>query len=150
MAACRGIDHPKSPCDGFPSSRSRTLSSGELGADAKPTTLAIDERLFAYLPWKAYVPVHRPAANTFVHYDDRVEELRRLAAVRDPAEFARISQDTRYGGIDVFVLRERRQGLAWGDVFFQRDQFDDAHWTVDDSLPEDVVVAIRRTAGDRS
>jgi Arabinofuranosyltransferase N terminal/Arabinofuranosyltransferase A C terminal len=119
----------------------------ELGDDARPVTLAIDERLFAYLPWEAYVPVHRPAANTFVHYDDRVEELRRLAAIRDPDEFASATQDTPYGGIDVFVLRERGPGWAWGDVFFQREQFDDKYWAVDDSLPEDVVVAVRRTRG---
>jgi hypothetical protein len=128
----------------FPVKPIERVVERELGNEATPVTLSIDERLFAYLPWKAYVPVHRPAANTFVHYDERAEELKRLAAIRDSDAFTRASEDTRYGGIDVFVLRKRGAGWAWGDVFFRPEQFDEEHWHVHDSLPEDVVVAIRQ------
>jgi hypothetical protein len=114
-----------------------------LGPDARPVTLSANERLFAYLPWPAYVAVERQSSNTYTHYDDRVAVLRALSQVTDPAVFADLSSRTRFGRIDVFVLRERKFGWLWGDLQFSPGVFDSAHWWVE-HLPTNTVVAIRR------
>jgi hypothetical protein len=44
----------------------------------------------------------------------------------------------------VFALRARRAGWAWGDVIFAPTAFDSAHWVVDPTLENGVVVAVRR------
>jgi hypothetical protein len=115
-----------------------------LGPNARPVTLSIDERLFSYYPWPGYLGVERLAASTWSHWDDRKAELQRIAKITDPAEFARASATTKYGGIDVFALRKRPAGWAWGDVVFSPKVFDSAHWVVDSTLANNTVVAVRR------
>jgi hypothetical protein len=114
-----------------------------LGPEATPVTLSASERLFSYLPWPAYVAVERGSSNTYTHYDDRVTVLRALSQITDPAVFADASRRTRFGRIDVFVLRERKFGWLWNDLQFEPRAFDSAHWWVE-HLPSNTVVAIRR------
>ncbi len=122
------------------------------GPNPRRVTLSADERLFSYLPWPGY------AGNTplgsLAHTSSRVAALRRLADIQDPAAFARASADTAFGPIDIFVLRETDDGWRWSSyvgfeqaetvVLFQPPQFNSSDWVVFDSLPEDVVVAVRR------
>lgn len=115
-----------------------------VGDDRGRVSLSYDERLYAFLPWPGYIGNSRTASGTLTRWDDRAAEIARLAATADPAEFARASAGTRFGPIDVFVLRAEGGSWMWRTVAFSPDQFDRAQWTVVDDLPEDTVVAVRR------
>jgi hypothetical protein len=99
---------------------------GVLGEGARPRTLSYAEKLFAFLPWPGYIAVDRGSA------------------------FARASARTRFGPIDVFVLRRDASGLVWrplrfpGELRFQPRQFDPGSFVLVDDLPENTVIAIRR------
>ncbi|WP_020524360.1 arabinofuranosyltransferase [Catelliglobosispora koreensis] len=123
------------------------------GPGTQRVSLSIDERLYAYLPWHGYLNNDRNGS--FVQWDKRYAELQKLAATTDPTAFARRSANTAYGPIDIFVLREKTPDRwSWTaasgfnqsdvDLDFSRAQFDPAHWVIFDSLPENVVVAVRR------
>ncbi|HEY0697196.1 MAG TPA: arabinofuranosyltransferase [Micromonospora sp.] len=114
------------------------------GPDPRRMTLSADDRLYSYLPWPGYIDNARTAGSTLSRWDDRHAELATLAGVRDPDGFARASADTRFGPIDIFVLRTTRTGLAWLDLRFDRAVFDPTHWTVVDGLPGGIVVAVRK------
>lgn len=128
-----------------PADRIKAEVERVLGAGARPHTLSMDERLFAYLPWRGYMGVDRTAANTLSRWDDRYAELTRLSLITDPGEFANSTANTRFGRIDVFVL-SRISDQNWSGIFlnFRPAQFDPAVWTVVQGLPNNVVVAIRR------
>jgi hypothetical protein len=127
----------------FPAQQVKDAVERVLGPGADPVTVCYEERLFAYYPWTGYVAVERTAATTWTHWEDRRAELVRLAALADPAQFAVASADTRFGGIDVFVLRADPDGWRWNDVRFSREQFGAGYWNVIDNLPTDTVVAVR-------
>jgi hypothetical protein len=127
----------------FPAQQVKDAVERVLGAGARPTTVSYEERLFAYYPWTGYVAVERTAANTWTHWEDRRAELVRIAALHDPAQFAAASVDTRFGAIEVFVLRVERDGWMWNDVRFRREQFGAGFWNVIDDLPTGTVVAVR-------
>jgi len=127
----------------FPTTPIQTAVEQRLGPGAKPLTVSAYEKLFAFLPWPAYVSVERASSNTFAHWDDRVAELRRLSHITDPPAFAAASGTSRFGRIDVFVLTARRNYWAWGPLQFDPRAFDSAHWWVQ-QLPSNIVVAIRR------
>ncbi len=127
----------------FPTAPIEAAVERRLGADARPLTLSANEKLFAFLPWPAYVAVERQASNTFTHWDERVAELRALSQLTDPAAFAAASRATRFGGIDVFVLNAHPAYWGWGPLTFDPHLFDSAHWWVE-QLPNNTVVAIRR------
>ncbi|NKZ02191.1 arabinofuranosyltransferase [Actinomadura latina] len=114
-----------------------------LGRDAAPRTLSYDERLFAYLPWPGYIAADRTAASSTTHWDDRRAALAALAAVPDPDAFARAAAHTRFGPIDLFILRADATAWTWNNIHFRPAQFTSAHFTVR-SLPNDTVLAIRR------
>jgi hypothetical protein len=128
----------------FPVEPIHDFATATLGPNARPVTLSVDERLFSYYPWPGYLGVERLAASTWSHWDDRKAELQRISKISDPGEFARASATTKYGGIDVFALRKRGVGWAWGDVIFSPKVFDPAHWVVDSNMANGVVVAVRR------
>jgi Arabinofuranosyltransferase N terminal len=136
----------------FPVVPIRRVVESVYGPNPRRVTLTADERLFSYLPWPGY------AGNTplgsLAHTSARVAELRRLAGTHDPTAFARASATTAFGPIDIFVLRETDDGWRWSSyvgfeqaetvVLFDPNQFSAAEWVVFDTLPEDVVVAVRR------
>ena len=93
-------------------------------------------------PWPGYIAVDRTAAASTSHWDDRHDALAALAKVQDPAAFAKASANTRFGGIEVFVLHTNPQAWTWGDLRFSPSQFSPSHFTVR-SLPKNTVVAIR-------
>ncbi|WP_067824749.1 arabinofuranosyltransferase [Actinomadura kijaniata] len=117
--------------------------------DARPRTLSYDEQLFAFLPWRGYVGVDRTGTNGPVRWDDRHEQIRGLSRITDPAAFGRASSRTRFGPIDVFVLRREGDELVWkaeqspSRLAFRRTQFDPAVFTVRD-LDTTTFVAVRR------
>lgn len=117
--------------------------------DRRPRTLSYDEQLFAFLPWKGYLGVDRNASAGPSRWPDRHAELDRIAQISDPAEFARESANTRFGPIDVFVLRKGDRYLEWkglrvpNTIRFERAQFDPSVFEVLD-LPESTTIAIRR------
>lgn len=135
----------------MPVAKVQQAVAGVLGANARPYALAWDEQIFAFLPWKGYLGVDRNASYGPVRWPDRYKELTRLADVRDPAAFAQESGHTRFGPIDVFILRRQGNTLTWKalrrpeTLVFQRSQFDPAVFSVVD-LPDDTTVAIRRAA----
>lgn len=115
-----------------------------LGPQPRPVTLAADGRLFSYLPWPGYLDSDRTAGSTLSRWDERYAEVRRLAGITDPGLFHAVSANTRFGPIDVFVLRAEENGWSWRDLRFRPTQFAPDRWTVVTDLPADVVVAIRR------
>lgn len=115
-----------------------------LGPDPRRMTLSFDERLFAYLPWPGYVGTSRAASGSLVLWDERRDEIRKFAAVTDPGRFADATANTRFGPIDIFVLRRAGNRWYWLNQAFAPAQFDPARWAVDTGLPGDVVVAVRR------
>jgi hypothetical protein len=129
----------------FPAEPVRDAIRRTLGPDARPVTVSVDERFFSYYPYPGYIAVERGAANTWTHWDERFAELRRLAGIKDPAEFARAAENTRFGEIDVFILRARSAGWTGVGVRFDPFQFGDAYWDVTE-LANGYVVAIRRPA----
>ncbi|HET6213225.1 MAG TPA: arabinofuranosyltransferase [Micromonosporaceae bacterium] len=128
----------------FPVGPVQHAVEGVLGQDPRRVTLSYDDRLYSYLPWPGYLTTSRYGSGTFALFDQRVAQLRTLAATGDPAAFARASQHTTFGPIDIFVLHREPAGWRWRDITFQPEQFDATQWTVIDDLPEDTVVAIRR------
>jgi hypothetical protein len=127
----------------FPAEPARDAIRRTLGPEARPVTLSPDERFFAYYPYPGYVAVARDAANSWTHFDERVAELGRLASIRDPAEFARASRNTRFGEIDVFILRAGPNAWTAVGTRFDPAQFGGAYWDIT-SLANGYVVAVRR------
>ncbi|GGL47598.1 hypothetical protein GCM10014719_56160 [Planomonospora parontospora subsp. antibiotica] len=134
---------PEHMLSGFPAAR----VARAVGTKARPVTLSCDERLFAFLPWRAYLAVDRTAANSMARWDDRYAEVGRLAAVSDPGEFARRSAAMRHGSIDVFVLWDEGDVWSWKDLRFRPGQFGETAFTVTRGLPGGLVVAVRHGTG---
>lgn len=133
----------------FPVGPVRRAVEDRLGKGARPRTLACDERLFAFLPWRGYITVDRGAAATPMRWDDRYAELIRLSNITTPADFAAAAEHTKFGPIDVFVLRRAKSDLVWRygpsrPLRFDRRQFQPTFFELIENLPENVVVAIRR------
>lgn len=115
------------------------------GASVRPDTLAADERLYAYLPWRGYMGMDRTSGNTLAHWDERHAEVTRLAGISDPTAFAKASSSTKFGPINVFVLtRTGSQSYAVLDQTFTAGQFDPSVWEVTELSPQPVVVITRR------
>jgi Arabinofuranosyltransferase N terminal/Arabinofuranosyltransferase A C terminal len=140
----RGV--PRSAPPPFPAYAVRDSVERVLGPDEarRKITLSIDERLYAYLPWHGYLGTSRGASGSLSLWDERKAEIQRLTGVTDPAGFADATADTRFGPIDIFVLRRDGDRWTWLDQTFSPGQFDPARWVVDTNLPGDVVVAVRR------
>jgi hypothetical protein len=123
-----------------------------LGPHPTGVVLSADERLFSFLPWNGYT--WDDLGGSLNHTFGRVAEIRKLEATPDPARFATASAHTAYGPIDIFVLSKKDANWQWVShmgfnqpdavVNFQPAQFDPAYWVVDDHLPNDYVVAIRK------
>lgn len=120
------------------------------GPNPQRVALSADERLFSYLPWYGYIG--NDLGGALAHTFEKHAELDKLAATSDPAEFARASANTRYGPIDIFVLKKKDGLWTWTThmgyskapktVSFSPGQFDEKLWAVTD-LPEGYVVAVR-------
>jgi hypothetical protein len=108
-----------------------------------PVVLSFDQRIFAFRVLTGYCPVDRVSANTLVRWDERAAELRRLSEETDPAQFAEDVTRTKFGRIDVFVLRTVSGRWRWGQLAFDPRLFDSPAFDVV-ALPGDVRVAIRR------
>jgi hypothetical protein len=115
-----------------------------LGADADPTVLSYDQRLFAFQPWGSYLPPGRTASSAVTQWDDRFAELKKLAATTSPDAFAQAAARTAFGPIEVFVLKKKSSGWYYRDLAFAPNQFSPASFTVTEGLPNDTVVAVRR------
>lgn len=128
----------------FPVDPVRQAVEQRIGGNSLPVTLSYDYRLFAYLPWHGYISNDRTSTNALQRWDDRYAELKGLASIADPAEFAARSAGTRFGGIDVFVLSEVGGQYRWRDLAFATTAFGAADFDVL-SLPQQTIVAIRRS-----
>ncbi|GLH98451.1 arabinofuranosyltransferase [Phytohabitans aurantiacus] len=128
----------------FPIDPIKKVVEDARGPDARPVTLSVDERIFSFVPWRVYVAIPVEGAGSLSRWHERRAEVTRLTQTTDPDAFAAASANTKFGPIDVFVLRKRADGWQWDNQRFQREQFSAAHWTVVDDLPEDVVVCVRK------
>ncbi|WP_326561294.1 arabinofuranosyltransferase [Micromonospora sp. NBC_01796] len=129
---------------GFPITEVEQAVERELGPKAQPITLATDDRVFSFLPWPGFMDNDRTAGSTLSRWDDRLDEVEKLASTRDPAAFAAKAANVgEFGPIQVFVLSEQPDGWAWRSLRFTPDQFSTSDWTIVE-LPQNVVVAIRR------
>jgi hypothetical protein len=135
---------PKDRRAWFPATQVQQTVEGVLGPDRRPVTLTVDDRLFSYLPWAGYVDLERTASATLSHWDDRFAEVKKLAATTDPQAFATASANTKFGPVDVFVLRKTADGWTWRDQHFSSAQFAPQYWAVADNLPTDLVVVTRK------
>jgi len=137
------------PADGrapwFPVEPIEQAVESVLGPDPQRVSLSYDERLYAFLPWPGYTTVSRTASGTLARWDSRMDEITRIAAIRDPVEFAHASATTQFGPIDIFVLKRDGDDWLWRTTRFSREQFDTRAWVVFDDLPGDTVVAVRRS-----
>lgn len=135
----------------FPAQQVRATVVRSLGRDALPVTLSFDERIFAFYPWYAFVTNDRTSAGLFQAFDSRVPVLQDLARSTTSAEMASAMASTRFGPIDVLVLRSRGEQLAWtpaaptAPVVFSRSAFDGPEFTVTD-LGRGVTVVVRNAA----
>lgn len=138
----------------FPASRVLGKVHSVLGGEAMPVTLSCDERLFSTIPWPGYISVDMSAANSTTQWLSRFAELRKLASVKDPGQFAKESTRTGFGPIDVFVLRRGEFSWQWlpfdyhGRLDFSPAQFSPAEFAVFDDLPGGYVLAVRLPALD--
>lgn len=145
----KGIENPT---PWFPVTPIQNAVEGVLGPDHDGVALSVDERLFAYLPWHGYVGNDLWSSISRVH--ERVAEVERLAAIRDPQVFTRESQHLKFSRIDIFVLAKKDAGWQWSFhrgfnqppavVNFDQAQFDLASWVIIDNLPENTVVVVRK------
>jgi Arabinofuranosyltransferase N terminal/Arabinofuranosyltransferase A C terminal len=128
----------------FPTIVIERVVTSELGARARPVVLAYDQRLFAFLPYYGYTSTDRVSANTLLRWDDRAAEIKRLAAITDPAQFAAASRNTAFGPIDVFVLRATGAQWRWKSVSFSPGSFEGGAFSIE-HLPGNAVVAVRKS-----
>jgi hypothetical protein len=129
----------------LPSRQVRDDVESVLGRGAIPVALSFSEQISAYAPFHLYLGVGGFSANALSRWPDRVSELRRLAAVKDPDAFARASADTKFGPIDVFILRQHGDKLNWRFVPFTREQFSPRIFASFHE-PGNTVVLVRRNA----
>jgi hypothetical protein len=123
-----------------------------LGANAAPVTLSITEQLFAYVKWPGYIAVTRSAAGIDTNWPARYAALRKLAGITDPAAFAAASAHTKFGSIDVFILKRSRPARWTWRAFdtvdpvitFTQAQFSPDAFTVFTDLPGNYVLVVRR------
>lgn len=140
----------------FPVDQIQQEIEATLGSGARPESLSYSDLLYAYLPYYAYLPGSRLAANTLQRWEDRFASLEELAQVTDPVAFANRSAHLPFGRIDVFVLRQRHGRWLWigysspvGDqphfvrLTFSPQSFSPRTFVVS-HLPSNTVVAIRR------
>ncbi|KMS83442.1 arabinofuranosyltransferase [Prauserella rugosa] len=135
---------PEMAAPEMPANRIAAEVERRLGPDAMPMSLSTDMRLYVYERWWAYLQRGHYSANSLMRYDERSDELARLAEIDDPERFAQASANTRFGGIDVFVLR--RTGATWyfdDRVEFNPDSFRGPAFDVVDDLPSGLVLAVR-------
>lgn len=134
----------------FPVTPIQHFVESVLGKQAEPSTLAYDERLYAYLPWHGYITVDRTATMSTINWDARFAQLQALSRISDPQQFAQASASTKFGGIDVFILKQESDGWVWQpedwkqSIVFQPSQFDPAQFAVEQDLPDNTVVVVRR------
>lgn len=127
----------------FPTSDIERVVTSQLGANARPVVLAYDQRLFAFAPYYGYTAVDRLSANTLTLWDARTAEIKKLAKITDPAQFAAASAKTPYGPIDVFVLHVAgADQWQWLNVSFSPQSFDPQHFHIE-HLPANAVIAVR-------
>lgn len=115
------------------------------GPDDRPYTLSVDERLYAFVPWRAYMGADRTSAGTLVRFDDRMAEVVRLSEITDPDELAEATENTEFGPIEVFVFARRGEdAFGFREATFRTSQFDSPEWEVMDRRDWPVVVVVRR------
>jgi len=137
----------------FPVEPIRQAVEEVIGADHDAVALSVDERLWAYLPWRGYIG--NDLWSSIAHSHQRLRNIQDLSAINDPARFTEQSQHMQFGRIDIFILKKTPQGWLWvfhrgynhdnALIYFQPTQFDHATWAIVD-VPEDYVAIVRRTA----
>ncbi|MBB3053382.1 hypothetical protein FHS23_004431 [Prauserella isguenensis] len=128
----------------MPADRIAAEVEARLGPDARPMSLSTDMRLYAYELWWGYLQRGHYSANSLMRYTDRSAELEKLEAITDPERFAAASADTRFGGIDVFVLRKDDGGWYFNNrVTFDPASFRGGAFDIVDDLPAGLVLAVR-------
>lgn len=108
-------------------------------------SLSVDLRIYMYVHWYCYTQGSAIASNSLEQFPARKQELRRLSAITEPKSFADASAHTRFGGIDVFLLRDRA-GRWWSvdGISFAPRAFRGGAFDIVDNLPSHLVLAIRR------
>jgi len=113
---------------GLPASEVRAVVEGVYGRGAMPTLLSYDESISSFYPWYQYIGVGSSSANSLAHWPHREAEVRRLASVHDPRQFAEAAKGIEGGPIDVFVLKGVNRWFTWRDVRFEKGQFGSAYF----------------------
>lgn len=116
-----------------------------LGPDARPMSLSADARIYMYVHWYCYTQGSSIASSSLEQFPARKHELQRLSTITDPTAFSNASAHTRFGGIDVFLLRNRA-GRWWSvdKISFAPSAFRGGAFDIVDNLPSHLVLAIRR------
>lgn len=123
----------------------RSAVQSRLGPDARPMSLSVDSRIYKYVDWYCYLEGRGYASNSLALYTSRHQELRRLSAIAEPTAFATASAHTRFGPIDVFVLRKSAGKWVFrSSIQFSPDAFKGGAFDVVNDVPGGLVVAVRR------
>ena len=128
----------------FPTNKVIDTVRATLGKNANPIVLCYDQRLFAFEPWRDWLPPSRTSSNALVRWDTRFALLQRLSTITDPVAFAEATDHTEFGAIDVFVLRSG--GSYWTStdgIHFQLNQFSDPSFVITRLTPT-LLIVVRR------
>ncbi|MEK7424677.1 MAG: arabinofuranosyltransferase [Actinomycetota bacterium] len=100
--AARAAESPDDPNNPASAAVLQRLVEARVGERATLVSDRID--ILAYYPNHAFIPWDAHYANPAAEFGERVEFLRLLAAIDDPAKFAFAAGSSRFGPIDAFVL----------------------------------------------
>jgi len=133
----------------FPAAAIHRDVESVLGRGALPVALSYSEQMSAFYPFYLYAGVGSYSANAMSLWPKRHEALLELAAIQDPAAFAAAAANTKFGPIDVFILRHNGHQLVWRDVVaFTPEQFSPDYFTLFRE-PTGTWVYVRRDASVR-
>lgn len=117
-AAARTAQSPDQP--GNPASAAALQRLIETRVRERPTLVSDRVDVVLYYPNHAFIPWDAHYANPAAEFNERVEFLRHLSAIDDPARFAETAESSRFGPIDAFVLAIEDEHLVFrylDDVF---------------------------------
>lgn len=117
-AAARTVPSPDDPNNPSSAAALQRLIEARVGQRAVLVSDRVD--ILAYYPNHAFIPWDAHYANPAAEFNERINVLRHLATIDDPARFADTAKSSRFGPIDALVLAIEDDHLAFrylDDIF---------------------------------
>jgi hypothetical protein len=111
--------------DALPAALIEAAVAQRYGSSYRPMVLTVDESLFAFDDWYAFIGAGPGVSPALDQWHERAALLATLASVHDPQAFADLVAHNGFGPIDVFVLRDDSGSLTWraASPAFHAEQF---------------------------